>query len=42
MLPGWQVKDGSLWAHGKQMPVSEESELFRLLGAEYVPPEERR
>lgn len=39
---GFKGNDGFLTRHGEIVPVKEESELFKLIGVEYIHPKERK
>jgi DNA polymerase/3'-5' exonuclease PolX len=42
MMPSnMQVKDGAIWLNGKIIQTPEESDVYRLIGAEFVAPERR-
>jgi DNA polymerase/3'-5' exonuclease PolX len=40
---GYRMDQGQLWAHGRNEPVHirEEEDLFKRIGMEYVPPQQR-
>jgi DNA polymerase/3'-5' exonuclease PolX len=43
MLPSnMQVKDGAVWCNGKMYETPEEADVYKLIGAAYVNPNERR
>jgi DNA polymerase/3'-5' exonuclease PolX len=43
MLPSnMQVKDGAVWCNGKMYETPEEADVYKLIGAPYVNPNERR
>jgi DNA polymerase/3'-5' exonuclease PolX len=43
LLPSnMQVKDGAIWCNGKMFDTPEEADVYKLIGAAYVEPGERR
>jgi DNA polymerase/3'-5' exonuclease PolX len=43
LLPSnMQVKDGAIWCNGKMLETPEEADVYKLIGAAYVEPGERR
>jgi len=42
-LPSYlHVRDGSIWHHAEKIATPEEMDVFKILGLEYIEPQERR